>query len=556
MYYIYIIIIKKKVKIIMRWKNLFASRILDRGYCYYEDDYIESFTYNNGEIQASVLGSDEYDVVIEIENDKITYMECTCPYAENGSKCKHMAAVLYKFECEDESTFDQIVNINEFVNRLSEQEVRNILIGILDKDKKLYQESVLKIKQMNNEFTLADYKIKIDSIILANFKIYSYEYDDYYDNYDKSYDDFVNAVNGFLNSDMPVLLKHERYWDICKVIEYLIKEISSLNVEIDMEYDEIYDECLHFLSYVIERTGEEYKAKLETMIVNLAEDLDDDSVEYLKECILHLTMKKEEYFKLKNDKINLLIENGNLNDGYVSYELNNLLNYAKQNKFEAELEQLFEKYWGNHLIKQAYIDRCIENNKLDEAVKIIKENIEFFDKRDMSYKLKEIYKTQNNKEGYEKQLFEIFYVHNFASENIFEEIKLLYSQDEWIKIRENIFIKLKNYNNLHKFLYREKQYDKLIEWIQSHENLHVMPIYAEHLKHLYPQEVLQYYHRKVIFKAQISNCRDHYAQIATHLNFMLSIEGSYELVKSILESFRITYKRKKAMMDELNKVRL
>lgn len=35
---------------------------------------------------------------IEIEEDRVYDMHCSCPYAEEGNYCKHMAAVLYKIE--------------------------------------------------------------------------------------------------------------------------------------------------------------------------------------------------------------------------------------------------------------------------------------------------------------------------------------------------------------------------------------------------------------------------------------------------------------------------
>ncbi len=39
----------------MRWKNLFASQILDRGYYYYEDNCIEGFACNDGKYNQQLL---------------------------------------------------------------------------------------------------------------------------------------------------------------------------------------------------------------------------------------------------------------------------------------------------------------------------------------------------------------------------------------------------------------------------------------------------------------------------------------------------------------------
>lgn len=35
---------------------------------------------------------------IELEGENVIHMTCDCPHAESGNNCKHMAAVLFRFE--------------------------------------------------------------------------------------------------------------------------------------------------------------------------------------------------------------------------------------------------------------------------------------------------------------------------------------------------------------------------------------------------------------------------------------------------------------------------
>ena len=54
--------------------------------------------YSDDEIIAQVEGTDVYDVRIVLDGEDVIDMYCSCPYARDGHNCKHMAAVLFKFE--------------------------------------------------------------------------------------------------------------------------------------------------------------------------------------------------------------------------------------------------------------------------------------------------------------------------------------------------------------------------------------------------------------------------------------------------------------------------
>lgn len=80
------------------WKNLFREHILERGRNYYYDGAVTEFQKTKNGYRAIVEGTEDYEVEIEIEEGNICDMYCSCPYAEDGNYCKHMAAVLYKME--------------------------------------------------------------------------------------------------------------------------------------------------------------------------------------------------------------------------------------------------------------------------------------------------------------------------------------------------------------------------------------------------------------------------------------------------------------------------
>ena len=84
----------------MKWKHLFNDVITRRGQKYYNAGRVRNLTEDaGGTWHAVAMGSDLYKVSVSVdENEKITKMRCTCPYAKGGLNCKHMAAVCCEIE--------------------------------------------------------------------------------------------------------------------------------------------------------------------------------------------------------------------------------------------------------------------------------------------------------------------------------------------------------------------------------------------------------------------------------------------------------------------------
>ena len=87
------------------WQEYFLPRILERGWNYYKDGAVQSLTTTPTGYRATVSGTEDYEVEIELNGDEIAEMYCDCPYAADGNYCKHMAAVLYAVEEEDVEVF-------------------------------------------------------------------------------------------------------------------------------------------------------------------------------------------------------------------------------------------------------------------------------------------------------------------------------------------------------------------------------------------------------------------------------------------------------------------
>ena len=77
------------------FENQVDPTILSRGQTYFEEGAVmELEQVRQGFYEATVAGSEDYIVEVEIRNGEVKALECDCPY-DYGSVRKHEVAVLY-----------------------------------------------------------------------------------------------------------------------------------------------------------------------------------------------------------------------------------------------------------------------------------------------------------------------------------------------------------------------------------------------------------------------------------------------------------------------------
>lgn len=82
----------------MKWDYLFPYAVLLRGRQYFKQGRVLEMNQNNAKYEATVKGTKRYQVSVHLTNPNLPKMTCTCPYAGDGHKCKHMAAVLFAID--------------------------------------------------------------------------------------------------------------------------------------------------------------------------------------------------------------------------------------------------------------------------------------------------------------------------------------------------------------------------------------------------------------------------------------------------------------------------
>ena len=565
----------------MKWEKLFATHILERGYDYYIDDAVENIDISEDCIRADVVGSEDYEVEISINNGEVADMYCSCPYASDGRNCKHMAAVLYEWSEgeEEEKNSDKesrnwfqprdnmietyknkVAIVEKLVSDTTEEEVRSFLETVLVEDERLW----LRFRNtVNKQVTKEDVNYYIRQVdLIANRYLGRDHFINYYDA-----DGFISELEEILGKDVRRMIDNGNYLCAFEVMNYILVLIGDVDMDdsdggTGMLADRIYRLWLELLVKV----NAEEKKKMFNWFTS---HLDGSVIDYLEEYIEQILMgefDEEEYAQAKLDFIEDMIVRSERKDSEWSrnyavgkWAVRYLELLKEKNASDEQIKEICEKYWNNSTVRRYYIDICMKNKEYDHVLQILDECI-LLDKqyRDLiseySKKKKEIYLLQGNKSAYIEQLWQLVLDYEAGDLDLYRELKKQYSTDEWLIKREEIFKKLPANAHVERLYKEEKLYDRLLTYVLNSPGLYALEEYERVLKKDYPEQILGKYSEEVNKMAMYTSDRKHYAYLVSLLRKMQYLKGGVALVEQIAAEWKVKYKNRPAMMDELGKL--
>ena len=536
----------------MDWETYFQKRILNRGYDYYLDGCVEDLRITSNGIKAIVYGTYLYHVDIKLNGNQIIGMSCDCSYAEDGHNCKHMAAVLYDWQLR--VTHPEI-DSSQLVEDASEEDVRSFLVQVLEDNPGLVE--TFKHYTQN--------EISLDTMI-DDLEGVCDSYSDGYDYIDYEFSrDFCDNYEDAIDKWLDILKKKDQY---SLAFRFLLKAYDVF-YKLDIEDNGSKTGALSVIiisqwAYIIMCMDD--LERLEAF-VELGQYLNSMRDYYDSQKILEIffeCLSGKEFLKLKLDLIKEqldylenrddILDKGYAVEGFAKMYLE-LLKKSKASK--KEISVVHEKYWKYIPIRMDFIHTCIDNEEFDKALDYIDKFIDFdynnysFMKFDMILK-KDIYKKQGNIKAYKEELKNLILFFNNTNIEDYIELRSLYSDKEWIKERDSIIEQLTPGRFLCEILETEQLYEKLIDAIKSSNDKYLLHQYTDMLSNEYPEQLLQVYRESVEKQAESTGSRKHYYQIVEELKIMKSISGGDKVVDEIIKKWKVQYKNRSAMMDELN----
>ncbi|MDE6924851.1 MAG: SWIM zinc finger family protein [Acetatifactor sp.] len=559
----------------MGWKKLFAAHILERGYDYYCDNAVENMDVTADSIKADVTGTEDYEVEISLRNGEVSDMYCSCPYAENGNSCKHMAAVLYEWseaesEDEDPGLFGKPSNIEEYQKKVTAIEklvqeadiavVRSYLVSVLNENEKLLIRFKGIVDKQVTEEDVERYIAQVDNIAelyLGRNRFISY----------READGFISELEDILDEDVQRMMDNADYMSAFGLMNHIFAVIGNVDMDdsdggTGMLADRIYQFWLELLTKV------DVDEKKE-MFCWFTEHLDGSIIDYLEEYIEQIIMEEfseQEYEPLKKQFIEDMIKRSDLKDSDWSrsyhtgkWAVRFLGITEKQENAHAQIEEFCRKYWHNSEVRKYYIDHCLKYRDYPQALKALDESISM-DKSyrgliaEYSRKKKEIYLLQGDKDAYTEQLWKLVLEDDAGNPEVYKELKNQYTLKEWEYKREELFEKLPGYASVDQLYKEEKLYDRLLDLVMQSSGLFLLQQYEDDLKKIYPEQLLQKYRTEVNNMAAYAGDRKKYQQLVGLLRKMKKIRGGSEAVKEIVAEWETKYRNRPAMMDELGRL--
>lgn len=113
---------------------LVEAKIVERGYDYYKRGRVAKVEkVGEDEFSAIAFGSEDYEIYVKIDGEKIVEYECDYPY-DWGTTCKHAVAVFYQIRYGN-FTNDAGEKFQKILKDLSARDLRDFVANLLKRDR-------------------------------------------------------------------------------------------------------------------------------------------------------------------------------------------------------------------------------------------------------------------------------------------------------------------------------------------------------------------------------------------------------------------------------------
>ena len=433
---------------------------------------------------AIVEGTEEYQVEIEIQDDRVRDMFCDCPYAEDGNYCKHMAAVLYELEegkTESDHAAEPQIKLQEsrqelevVVNKIPEKDVKRLLIELAVGDDSLRNQILIAYSENISEHQILRLKKEVDE--------FAYRYSDkhgFVDYYHAS--DYSDALNEFMYEKVQALIDRRCYKHAFDLVNHVFYSIGNQDIDdSDGETVWVADTCYEFWQQILEKCEEKDKQQMFQWFLQHQEDY---VIDYLQEYIQDFLMNEFYDPNLSEQKLKMLDENiaraegktdcGKGYSAHYGYEDNILKRIQIMKELgasEQEISEYRKQYRHFSTIRCLEVQEYLEQRKYEDAIKVLLESKEL-DKdyaglvSQYSRQLIDIYRETGQEVDYRKELEYQIFTCTQSNLSYVEMFKKLCGEEEWIKYREKILESRTAWSIQYQLMEREGLYERLLKEI-------------------------------------------------------------------------------------------
>jgi len=589
--------------------------ILKRGKAYFEEGAVTNIDeYESNKWYAVVVGSESYEVEIHQVKNKINYYDCSCPY-EYGPVCKHVVATIYAIKesksqpaaaPKSKTTTTTTTTTKPAKALTTKKMVQEILDNVSYPELKAF---LLAYALKKNEF---------GTMLLARFPDQTgiegkEKYELILDNAFKAAADrtgFIEYANRTkvlkpvqeLLAQAKNLFARKYYSEvvlICQaIIEKIILQTNNLE-ETGGKFEDAVDTAFSLLvqlvkapvpvnlkenlfSYVIKELPQVtyHEMGFAQNWLELADMLaidktkEDHLIREIRD-LLH-QQKQKKSAKSKGSKHNALYA-GILKQILFIPETYNekqltlfLANFLAGRNRRADADNLIEEYKHLPEFREILINRALTDKNYALAKKYVLEILAsdrkttIVDENKWVSWLMRIAEQEQDIPGIRQQALKLYY--STYNPEYLLKLKEYYSPemwpDEYKKIVQKPLEEEEKKANWSFWGYRLaptfialQDWPRLFHYISKRPTLDLLLQTSTHFPKSYSPQLLEMYRKAVQECAAHNTNKSSYQTVAKVLKQMLLLEGGKPVVEKIISNFREIYKRRFALIAELNKVK-
>lgn len=552
----------------LKWKEYFQPYILERGRKYVREHRVEKIQRTNNGYEAIVQGEEKYHVEIQMVGPGIRGMECSCSYVQNrGKYCKHMAAVLYELELleqiREKERIRHMPELTDMTNEMTREDMQRFLMRTVQNSPEIEQDLRLFLTGQVSKKELERQRREIDAIFA-----------EYTDNTGfvewRQTGALCEKLQLFLTDKIERIIEYENHTAAFDLITYLFDRMC--NAQIGENGDAIFilaDECLACIEKILlqERNGGLVGEIYDWMQKRLSDGILDPIKEKWYDFIMgHF----QEIFFLER-KMQLLDEKIKREENAEEIwkkrkwccDIARRLQLMEQLGYsEEECRQYQIRFWDVPEIRQMEIRKKMQQRQYDEAENLILESQKMDEKwvecqEKYCRQLADLYQIQGRAEEYQRQLISYFLLYHQDNIELWRKIRSTVQTlhpEAWTEIKAELLEEITLPYFRYQILAEEKMFPALIAELGKEKCLESLDQYAKILRRKFSGDLVRMYADCLVDMAGKATGREKYKNMAAHLQKLKTYPGGAETVDIIVKDWKRRYRRKTALMEELEQL--
>ena len=541
------------------WRDLFLPHIWQRGHNYYRDGRVLRIQHCGNYITAEVEGTDMYHVSVALDTatNRIEDFSCDCSYGEDGTPCKHLAALLCALkDADDENASQQESNpaFEQVISLLSVEQMRQLLIQFAQNDSFIWEKILLtatnQLPQGQKQQWQQDLQELTDEATDRHGFI----------GYEEAYD-YCCSLAEYLYDRVPDLLNNGLVMDAFD----LVCMVFQNGIERDMDDSDggltmLANSCMSDWSKILAEASLEDQKEIYRWFTTEYQK-GNLSQMFLEEYIFVApwnTAIAPELLRFLDQQIQICTE-----VQQRDYLLNELISYRihwmeRAGVSHTEREAYLQKYHQLSAVREIEIAQAKRNGDWITAIVLLEESKELdADKVGLvarySEQLIEIYEILHNFSAMRKELE--YYLLSFRQDDIkhVEKIKAILSPDEWENMRSKLLDSKTMQYQIYPLLQAEGLFEQMMMRIEANIDIHNLEQYEKHLKQEFPQRCVAVYQTYLYQAMDCASNRKAYWSVIQILKKLKKHPGGKATAQIIADQWKSIYPRRTSMLDELRK---